>query len=131
MESTKIDRKKEERKKQDDKKKADFKLGFMNGLTGRDIFTFNPDLITNDDDDAGNDIDYRQRADDELEEEGGNRLNVRDIDASYFAAQAKEVDDTGTIAGSDRFDYIQSIEKEKAKSLLSLEDLKLNFFSYK
>jgi len=33
------------------------------------MFTFNPDLIANDDEDADNDIDYKHRSDDEDEEE--------------------------------------------------------------
>lgn len=106
----KITEKKDERKKADDKKKADFKLGFMNGLTGRDIFTFNPDMIANDDEDAENDIDYRHRADDEEQEPTA----IREINADFFASQAKEVDDTGTIATADRFDYLQNLmDKER------------------
>ena len=39
----------------------------MNGITGRDFFTLNPDRIANDDDDAGNDINYKRRVDDDDE----------------------------------------------------------------
>lgn len=106
----KINEKKEEFKKKEDKKKADYKLGFLNGLTGRDIFTFNPDLITNDDEDAQNDIDYKHRADDEENDEA-NRVTVREINADFFANQALEVDGTGTIATDDRFDYLESMLK--------------------
>ncbi|RNA36512.1 zinc finger CCCH domain-containing [Brachionus plicatilis] len=90
--------------------KADFKLGFVNGLTGRDIFTFNPDMIANEED-YGEDVDYRQRADEE--DESGEKIMVREINAEFFAMQAKEADNTGTLATDDRFDYLKSIEKEK------------------
>lgn len=106
----KLNEKKEEKKKSDDKKKADFKLGFVNGLTGRDIFTFNPDMIANEED-YGEDVDYRQRADEE--DESGEKIMVREINAEFFAMQAKEADNTGTLATDDRFDYLKSIEKEK------------------
>lgn len=113
----KIQEKKDKAKEQEEKKKKDFKLGFMNGLTGKDLFTFNPDLIANDDDDANNDIDYRHRDSDD-EEEGTGKVSVREIDANYFATQAKEVDDSGTVATSDRFDYIKSIiDREKAQAV--------------
>ena len=35
-----------------DKKKSDYKSGKMFGVSGRDLFTFNPDLVAGDDDEA-------------------------------------------------------------------------------
>ena len=74
-------RKIEERKmqlvKDEEKKRNEFvKHGRLVGLSGREMFTFNPDLIANDDEDAENDIDYRHRSDDEedddeTDEQGG------------------------------------------------------------
>lgn len=110
----KIQEKKDKAKETEEKKKKDFKLGFMNGLTGRDLFTFNPDLIANDDDEANNDIDYRHRESDD-EEDAGEKVTVREIDANFFATQAKEVDGTGTVATSDRFDYIKSMIDRESK----------------
>jgi hypothetical protein len=106
----KIIEKKDEKKKIEEKKKDNFKLGFMNGLTGRDLFTFNPDLITNDDD--GADIDYKQRVDDDAEMEESSRIMVRELNAEFFATQAREVDNTGTIATDDRFSYLDSLLKK-------------------
>ena len=67
-------RKIEERKmqlvKDEEKKRNEFvKHGRLVGLSGREMFTFNPDLIANDDEDAENDIDYRHRSDDEEEDD--------------------------------------------------------------
>lgn len=103
----KIKEKKDERIKQDEKKRTDFKLGFMNGLTGRDIFTFNPDMIANDDD-AGADIDYKHREEDEEEGDEAVSHQVREISADFFASQAREADNSGTVATDDRFSYIRS-----------------------
>jgi hypothetical protein len=100
----KIAEKKEELRKKEDKKQSDLKRGFMNGITGRDLFTFNPDLITNDDEEAGDDIDYRKRADDD-ENDDSNTYNIVDIKDDF---EMRDVDGTGTVATDDRFSYLKS-----------------------
>jgi hypothetical protein len=113
----KIQEKKDERIKQDEKKRTDFKLGFMNGLTGRDIFTFNPDMVSNDDDSAGNDIDYRHREREEGEEGEEGAVEIREVSADFFASQAREVDNTGTVAADDRFSYIKdTLDRQKREA---------------
>jgi hypothetical protein len=119
----KIKEKKDERIKQDEKKRTDYKLGFVNGLTGRDLFTFNPDLVANDDEE-GQDIDYRQR--EEEGEEGVEPQAIRELDAEYFASQAREVDNTGTVATDDRFSYIKSSLEREAEEQRTRS--KLRFF---
>ncbi|CAF2583714.1 unnamed protein product [Rotaria sp. Silwood2] len=132
----KIEEKKQQLVKDEEKKRNDFvKHGRLVGLSGREMFTFNPDLIANDDEDADNDIDYRHRSDDEEEEEeeeeeeGEENKNetteqasasairkpaIRDLDdIELLAKQAREVDNTGTIATEDRFENYRKIEREK------------------
>lgn len=66
----KIEEKKQQLVKDEEKKRNDFvKHGRLLGLSGREMFMFNPDLIANDDEDADNDIDYKHRSDDEAEGE--------------------------------------------------------------
>ena len=66
----KLEEKKQQLVKDEEKKRNEFvKHGRLVGLSGREMFTFNPDLIANDDEDADNDIDYRHRSDDEDDEE--------------------------------------------------------------
>lgn len=68
----KIEEKKQQLVKDEEKKRNEFvKHGRLVGLSGREMFTFNPDLIANDDEDADNDIDYNHRSDDEEDEEDG------------------------------------------------------------
>jgi hypothetical protein len=115
----KLQEKKDELKKSEEKKMKDYKLGFMNGLTGRDIFTFNPDLITNDDEDAQADIDYRRREDDEEQDEMIIK-QCRELNPEYFAQQASEVDGTGTLATDDRFSYLEGLlasENDRIRSM--------------
>lgn len=99
----KISEKKDEIKKLESQKKNDFKRGFMMGLTGRDMFTFNPDLIADDDNDA-DDTYYKQREDDTDE-----LAEARELNEEFFANQAKEDDGTGTIADIDRFAYVETM----------------------
>lgn len=112
----KLTEKKDEAARKEEKKRADYKLGFQNGLTGRDLFTFNPDLVGNDDEDAQNDIDYRHRAEDDDETLAG--LQIRKLDINSLANEAREVDDTGTIATDDRFAYMESMMKEHDAAVL-------------
>ncbi len=120
----KIQEKKDKISETEEKKKRDFKLGFMNGLTGRDIFTFNPDLIANDDDEANNDIDYSKREGEDEENKDEIVTEVKEINLEFLTRQATEVDGSGTIATSDRFDYIKTLIKPKAN--VSVEETKLD-----
>ena len=61
-----------------DKKKSDFKSGKMLGITGRDMFEFNPDLIEQDDDEADEGVIER-----EMEEED-DEVRVQDINLDAF-----------------------------------------------
>ncbi len=120
----KIQEKKDKISETEEKKKRDFKLGFMNGLTGRDIFTFNPDLIANDDDEANNDIDYSKREGEDEENKDEIVTEVKEINLEFLTRQATEVDGSGTIATSDRFDYIKTLIKPKVN--VSVEENKLD-----
>jgi len=126
--NVKLKKKKQELVKEEEKKRTDFvKHGRLLGLSGREMFTFNPDLIANDDEDADNDIDYRHRSDDEEEEddeENNNEINeqasairkpaIREFnDIELLALEAREVDNTGTIASEDRFENYRKLEHEK------------------
>jgi len=95
------------------------------GLSGREMFTFNPDLITADDDDADedniligreDDIDEEEDADQEGNEEHTTvtrKPAIRDLNENSLGMEAREVDNSGTIVNDDRFDYLKKIEKEK------------------
>lgn len=120
----KVEEKKQQLVKDEEKKRTDFvKHGRLVGLSGREMFTFNPDLIANDDEDADNDIDYKHRSDDEEEEEDEQeeqasavrkQNKIRDFDnIDLLAEEAREVDNTGTIATADRFENYRKLERER------------------
>lgn len=102
----KLIEKKEEKIIAEAKKQSNFKLGLHNGLSGRDLFTFNPALV-GDDEDGVDDIDYRRRDGEEDE----NGFECRDID--FERLQARENDGTGTEATDDRFSYMDSVLKQE------------------
>ncbi|CAF0752352.1 unnamed protein product [Adineta steineri] len=125
----KIEERKQQLIKDEEKKRNDFvKHGRLVGLSGREMFTFNPELIANDDEDADNDIDYRHRSDDEESENENENEDentteqasairkpaIRDWnDIDLLAQEAREADNTGTVAGEDRFANYRKTEREK------------------
>ena len=98
------------------KKKANFKLGLHQGLSGRDLFAFNPNLIGEDDDGIDDGYDYKIRDDDD-EEVDGVKLEIKEINFNDF--QATEDDGTGTTVTEDRFSYMDSIYKQEKGMILS------------
>ncbi len=84
----KVEERKQQLVKDEEKKRNEFvKHGRLVGLSGREMFTFNPDLIANDDEDADNDIDYRHRSDDEEDENDDDGND--DDDANETNGQVK------------------------------------------
>ena len=46
--------------KEEEAKRSNFKHGRQVGLSGKDLFTFNPDLFGGEDDEEANDIEYEK-----------------------------------------------------------------------
>lgn len=104
----KIEEKKQAKLEEEKKKLKDFKQGRQFGISGREMFSFNPDLVndgTMDDDEQAMDIIRESEEDD-----GGT---VREIDFSYFNSNMKDVDGTGTIADNDRFARVAAPEPKE------------------
>lgn len=103
----KIVEKKQEKIIEETKKKSNFKMGLHQGLSGRDLFTFNPTLVADDDDGVDDGFDYKTR----IKEEGEDEFACKDVDLSQF--QATENDGTGTTVTDDRFSYMDSVLKQE------------------
>lgn len=85
--------------KSKDSKKKDFAQGKAAGISGREMFEFNPDLVANEmeGEEGGADIDlsaFKREDEDEQEDQA-----VVDIDLESLAASAREADNTGTRRG--------------------------------
>lgn len=95
----KIQEKKDQLAKDEEQRKKDYKSGKQFGFSGREMFSFNPELATqNDLDDDEADISYER----EDEEDGDQVFEYKELDLEALAAGAQEVDGTGTIATEDR-----------------------------
>ncbi|XP_054287006.1 zinc finger CCCH domain-containing protein 15 homolog [Macrosteles quadrilineatus] len=96
----KVKEKKEALQKEEDKKRNDYKAGRQHGLSGREMFFFNPDLAANDLMDDGDEaFDSYQREEDEDDSE----VKYRDIELEILAMEASEADGAGiTVAPDDR-----------------------------
>ncbi|XP_019763533.1 zinc finger CCCH domain-containing protein 15 homolog isoform X2 [Dendroctonus ponderosae] len=94
----KIQEKKDAAKKDEDKKRSDFKAGRQVGLSGREMFSFNPEMAAEFDleegDEAFDSTMYKNDDEDAVEYK---EINLDMLD------DGSEVDDTGTLAAEDRF----------------------------
>ncbi|KAH8401315.1 hypothetical protein KR009_004488 [Drosophila setifemur] len=84
---------------EEERKKNDFSKGKQFGISGREMFSFNPDLVDDgpmEDGDAAFDI-YNREDDDD-----GNTVEFKELDLAALSLAAKEVDGSGTIASTTR-----------------------------
>ncbi|XP_058120884.1 zinc finger CCCH domain-containing protein 15 homolog [Anopheles ziemanni] len=94
----KIQEKKDKLQKEEEKKLKDFKAGRQNGLSGREMFSFNPDLIDDGMDDGEVAIEsYGRNEDDD------DTTEYKELDLNMLSLSIKDVDDTGTVAETDRW----------------------------
>jgi len=97
----KLKEKKDAAQKDEEKKRRDFTAGKSSGLSGREMFSFNPDLAVGDTMDDGDEaLNSYQRE----EEEEENAAKYREIQFDRIEFEAQEVDDTGTVAPDNRLE---------------------------
>jgi len=97
----KVKEKKEAIIKDEEKKRTDYKAGRQIGLSGREMFAFNPEMAIGDSMDDGEEA-FDSYLRDEDEGEDGS-VNVKEIKLETLEMEASEVDDTGTRLPEDRF----------------------------
>lgn len=95
----KIQEKKQREQEEDERKRKDFKAGRQNGLSGREMFSFNPDLVEFGMDDGEEAIESYGRN----EEDDADTTEYKELDLSMLSLSIKEVDNTGTVAEEDRW----------------------------
>ncbi|KAL0871655.1 hypothetical protein ABMA27_004179 [Loxostege sticticalis] len=92
----KIKEKQEAMAQAEEQKRSDFRAGRAVGLSGREMFSFDPALAAEaDDEDGAEAVDLNTFGDDDAQ-------HYRDIELELIGMEASEADDTGTKAGSDR-----------------------------
>lgn len=70
-----------------EKKKSNYAAGKMFGISGREMFEFNPDLIQGDDDEADDGMVYEREDQDDEDE---NEELVREVNLDMFAEEAQD-----------------------------------------
>lgn len=84
--------------REEEQKKKDYKSGKQFGLSGKEMFSFNPDLADDGEMDDGDAVfDNYARSDDD-----DDAFEYKDLDLEALSLAAQEVDGTGTVALSDR-----------------------------
>jgi len=111
----KILEKEDAAQKAEEKKRSDYKAGRQVGLSGREMFSFNPELAAEQDMDEGDEaFDYYAVADDDEEEV----IEYKELNLDIIGLEASEADNTGTIATEDRL-KAQTASEESPTSGLS------------
>lgn len=86
-----------ELRKDEDKKRADFKAGRQVGLSGREMFTFNPAM-------AEDELEEGDQAFDHYERDDGEEVDENEYkEITFDNPWESESDGTGTTAAADRF----------------------------
>ncbi|KAI4497858.1 hypothetical protein M0802_006974 [Mischocyttarus mexicanus] len=96
----KLQEKKEQAIKDEEKRRNDYKAGRQVGISGREMFYFNPELAAGDGIDDGDEAisSYVREEDDDDE-----KIEYRELDMERLAFEASETDTTGiTVASTDR-----------------------------
>ncbi|KAK2588334.1 hypothetical protein KPH14_004351 [Odynerus spinipes] len=96
----KLQEKKEQAIKDEEKRRNDYKAGRQVGISGREMFYFNPELAAGDGIDDGDEAICSYVLEEDEEEE---RIEYRELDMDRLAFEASETDTTGiTVASTDR-----------------------------
>lgn len=108
----KLKEKKEQALKDEEKRRNDYKAGRQVGISGREMFYFNPELAAGDGIDDGDEaISSYVREEDEAEE----KVEYRELDMDRLALEASEIDTSGiTVAGADRLKNNTDINNESS-----------------
>ena len=98
----KIKERSEKDEKESERKKAEFKAGRNLGISGREMFTFNPELAMDED------MDEDEAAYENIPREEEGDGSYKEINLELLANEAQEVDDTGTQATNRRLENTNS-----------------------
>ena len=101
----KIAEKKAQEKKDSDMKKAEFKAGKHIGLSGREMFTFNPELARDTEMDDGEATVEIER---EIENDEEN-IVIKEIDIDSIINEARESDQSGTQCIETKRTFVETL----------------------
>lgn len=97
----KIKEKQDALTKAEEQRRSDFKAGRAVGLSGREMFSFDPALAADAGEDDDEAVDLRDYGD-----EDPDNMEYREVELELIGMEASEVDDTGTKATEDRLQQL-------------------------
>ena len=97
----KLQEKRDREQKDEDKKRKDFREGRALGLSGREMFSFNPEM-------AETGLEEGEAAIDIYGREEDDTVEYKELDLNMLSLNIKDVDDTGTVAADDRWQKLQN-----------------------
>lgn len=111
----KIEERKEKQRQDEEKKRNEFRSGKNLGLSGREMFSFNPDMARDGDEMDDGDVAFDSYQREEEAEDGGTVFEYKELDLETLGLEAHETDMEGvTVAVNDRFaDLRTQMENEK------------------
>lgn len=113
----KIEERKEKQRKEEEKKRNEFKSGKNLGLSGREMFSFNPEMAMDGDAMEDGDVAFEfQREADEDGADGGTVFEYKELDLETLGMDATEMEMEGaTVAVNDRFAALRTQMEEEDK----------------
>jgi hypothetical protein len=118
----KIQEKKDREKKEEDKKRKDFKEGRSLGLSGREMFSFNPEMAETGLDEGEAAIESYGRE----EEDGENAIEYKELDLNMLSLNIKDVDNTGTVADDDRWQKMKDNAEPSTSATVEVDAAPIN-----
>lgn len=108
----KLQEKKDAAIKEEEKKRNDYKAGRQVGLSGREMFSFNPELAKESEMEDGDEaFDSYSVAE---EEESG--VEYKELNLDMLGLEARESDGTGTVATEDRLKKAEGEDEQPSSS---------------
>lgn len=119
----KLQEKKDAAIKDEEKKRNDYKAGRQVGLSGREMFSFNPELAKESEMEEGDEaFDSYSMVEDE------DDANYKELQLDMLSLEAREADGTGTVAAEDRLKNIPEEESSTAQEIATEVPINENLF---
>lgn len=116
----KIMERKDKQAKEEEKKLKDFKSGRQFGISGREMFSFNPELA-NDGEMEDGDIAFDSYTRDD-DNDDDLTIEYKELDLEALALGAQEVDGSGTVAMTDRIQQLHDAQAAKVQENSNVTD---------
>lgn len=117
----KLQEKKDAALKEEEKRRNDYKAGRQVGLSGREMFSFNPELAKDSEMDDGDEaFDSYSVAEEEDE------VQYKELDLNMLGLEAQEADGTGTVATEDRLKKVESVNENSTSNSADVGAVPIN-----